>query len=226
MRKYLILLASGTGSRFGADCPKQYVKVAGRMILEHTLEACDCGLFDECVLVVSDNYVDFVKGLVSASSYGMNIRVVVGGMTRLESFANGICAIDENEAYVVVHNAAQPFVKKETLSMCIAGLENHAATISGIPSTYVQMYVDEKNCIRQMLPRERLFTDMGVEGLRLTVAREVVQDLDGVFTNLVGKVVEKNLGKVLVYQGDPGNFKITYPEDILTAERIFQGGSK
>ena len=46
MKKYLILLASGTGTRFGADCPKQFIKVGGKMIIGHTMASCDCGVFD------------------------------------------------------------------------------------------------------------------------------------------------------------------------------------
>ena len=53
MKKYCIVLASGTGSRFGADVPKQFVKICGKMVIEHTLAACDCGVFDEILLVVS-----------------------------------------------------------------------------------------------------------------------------------------------------------------------------
>ena len=124
-----------------------------------------------------------------------------------------------------MHNAAQPFVRKETLAKCLAGLVEHAATISGIPSVYVQMQVDSASCVERIIPRERLMTDMGVEGLRLSVARQIVMETSGVFTNLVGKVLEQGLGKVFVYEGDPGNIKITYPEDLARAEQMLKTGN-
>ena len=92
MKKYLILLASGTGTRFGADCPKQYVKIGDKMIIEHTIAASDCGLFDEIILVVSAPYIDLMKSVVISGEYKVPIRIVEGGSSRKESCKNGVLA--------------------------------------------------------------------------------------------------------------------------------------
>ena len=73
----MILLASGTGTRFGADCSMQFVKIGDKMIIEHTMAGCDCGLVDEIVLVVPGPYMDLMKSVVC--QHKTPIRIVKGG---------------------------------------------------------------------------------------------------------------------------------------------------
>lgn len=225
MKKYCIVLASGTGSRFGADVPKQFVRICGKMVIEHTLAACDCGVFDEILLVVSAPYLDEMRALIAANGYSIPVRVVEGGASRKESCEKGVAAISDEDGYVVIHNGVQPFVPKKTFEGCLAALEKYPAVTSGAPCVFTILETDETGVLRRMPPRNRCYGDLGPECFRLAFARKVFElgANDKEFTNITGMVVKHNLGDIFVVEGDPKNIKITYPEDVLFAERILNG---
>lgn len=222
MKKYLILLASGTGTRFGADCPKQFIKIGGKMIIEHTMASCDCGIFDEIILVVSAPYVDQMKQVVLANKYKAPVRVVEGGNSRIESCGRGVAIIGDEDAIVIVHNGVQPFVGRKSFDNCIAALGKYSAVTCGVKCVYTVLETSADGVLVNTPDRSKMYSDMGPEGFRLNMLRKVV-DIgikDIVSTGLCGVVFRNSLAKVYVADGEPGNIKITFPEDIALAEQI------
>lgn len=222
MKKYLILLASGTGTRFGADCPKQFIKIGGKMIIEHTMASCDCGIFDEIILVVSAPYVDQMKQVVLANKYKAPVRVVEGGNSRIESCGRGVAIIGDEDAIVIVHNGVQPFVGRKSFDNCIAALGKYSAVTCGVKCVYTVLETSADGVLVNTPDRSKMYSDMGPEGFRLNMLRKVV-DIgikDIVSTGLCGVVFRNSLSKVYVADGEPGNIKITFPEDIALAEQI------
>lgn len=222
MKKYLIVLASGTGSRFGAKCPKQFIKIRGKMIIEHTLAACDCGLFDAGILVVAKEYVDEMKSLVIANGYDLPLRVVAGGGSRKESCELGVACIDDDEAKVVIHNGVQPFVSKREFEQCLTALDKYWVVTNGSPCVYTILEVDDEGVLTNMPGRSHCFNDLGPECFRLSMLRKVFEigRRDGSFTNFTGIVRRYNLCNIYVTSGSSRNIKITYPEDVVYAERL------
>ena len=133
--KHCIVLASGSGMRFGADVPKQFVRVDGRMIVEYTLAACDCGVFDDMILVVSASYVEVMKGVIQNGGYTIPIKVVEGGTSRLESCARGVEAIEDDDGMVIIHNGVQPLVKRKTFETCLEALVHHSVVVTVVHCT-------------------------------------------------------------------------------------------
>lgn len=225
MKKYLILLASGTGSRFGASCPKQFIEICGKMVIEYTLEASDCGLFDEILLVVSAPYIEEMARLCKRNAYKTPIRVVEGGASRKESCECGVAAIPESEGFVVIHNGVQPFITKNDYEKSLAALENYPAVTSGAPCVYTVLETDGNGVLKRMAPRSLCYGDLGPECFHLSLIRKVFEigKTDNEFTNLTGMVMKHGLGDIFVVEGSPKNIKITYPEDVIFAERIING---
>ena len=216
MKTYLILLASGTAVRFGAGCPKQFVRIGGKMIIEHTMAACDCGLFDEIVLVVSGPYIDLMKSVVG--QHKTPIRIVEGGVSRKESCKCGVAAIRDAEANVVVHNGVQPFVSKDCFERCLAALDKYQAVTSGVPCVYTVLKVDQDKNVADMPNRADLYNDMGVECFKLSLLRQLFEEYDDdVSTDIIGMIFRAGLAKVHVVEGDSRNIKITRPEDMVLA---------
>lgn len=226
-KKYLILLASGRGTRFGGDIPKQFVRIRGKMISEYTLRACDVGLFDEIIFVVSGDYVTLADDLVGALNLRTPIRIVVGGGSRLESCQRGLAVIADEKGVVVVHNAAQPFVGAHDFEMCLAALAHYDAVVSAIPCVYTTMRTDGNGLVQEVLDRSRLCCDMGVEGFQLPVLRQAFAKCDTFdhMANIVSIIVKYGLGNVHVFEGNPGNIKITNADDLYVAERILEARS-
>lgn len=224
MKSYCIILASGVGARFGVDCPKQFARIKGRMIIEYTLAACDCDLFDEIILVVAAPYMCEMEDLVKRNGYKAVVKVVEGGASRKESCERGVEAIADNDGFVVIHNGVQPFVTRNVLSKCLSALEKYPAVTSGAPCVYTVLETDDDGLLRRMAPRARCFSDLGPECFRLSTIREAfaVGKDDTEFTNLTGIVMKHGLCEIYVVEGSPRNIKITYPEDVAIAEKMLE----
>ena len=226
MKTHGIILASGTGSRFGGDVPKQFVRVCGRMIVEYTLDAClRTDSIDELVVVVSEPWKNAMETVVAPLRRIKPVRVVLGGATRRESCENGIAAIQEEDAKVLLHNGVQPFVTPRTLADCVDALDRYDAVSVGSPCVYTVLELDENRELKRIVRRDRSVNDLGPECFKLSFLRKVFaasrDDTNG--TNLTGTIVARGLGKVFVVDGDPANTKITYADDLLFAERKFAG---
>lgn len=220
LKTYCIVLASGTGTRFGGDLPKQFVQVGGRMIVEHTLVAvARAPAVDEIVMVVSAPWRDAVERAVAQSHVGKPVRIVLGGTTRLASCRKGVESIADDDAKVLVHNGVQPFVTAADLDKCVAALDEYEAVTVGSASVYTVLELDEKRELRRIADRRFTANDLGPECFRIRLLRKVL-DLavdDETSTNLTGLVLRSGLGKVFVVDGDPANVKITYPDDFMLA---------
>lgn len=225
MNTYCVILASGKGSRFGSEIPKQFVSIAGKTIIEHTLSACDNGLFCEIILVVAREYVDRVDRMVAGDRYKARIRVVEGGASRKESCKRGVAAINgcEGDDRVVIHNGVQPFVSKEYFERCLNALETHDAVTSGLPAVYTVLQVNDNHEIVAMPDRRTLYNDMGVECFRLSLLKKLFSDYDDeTSTDIVGMVFRSGFAKIFVAEGEPCNIKITHSEDLLLADRLLK----
>lgn len=226
MKTFCIILASGTGSRFGGDVPKQFVRVCGRMIVEYTLDAClRTDAINELIVVVSKPWRDAMEAVVAPLRSVKPIRVVLGGATRRESCENGVAVIPDEDAKVLLHNGVQPFITPRTLGDCVDALDRYDAVSVGSPCVYTVLELDDNRELKRIVPRSHSVNDLGPECFKLSFLRKVfaVSRHDADFTNLTGMVVRYELGTVYVVDGDPSNTKITYADDVLFAERKFSG---
>ena len=133
MKNIAIILASGMGERSGLDIPKQFIRIGGKTVLEHTLETFESHkLIDSIIIVTSESYITKVKKY--AKSYSKVTDVVQGGQTRQESSYKGLLAINEFECKVLIHDAVRPFVNSEIIDNCIKALENYDAVDVAVKS--------------------------------------------------------------------------------------------
>ncbi len=108
-RNIIMIMSAGIGSRFGADCPKQYTYMNGRPVIDYVFDACRKSVFaDEIVIVASGNYVEELRERYHTPA-------VQGGSSRPESVANGVRYIHENYACekLIVTNAVCPLATTE-----------------------------------------------------------------------------------------------------------------
>lgn len=116
-----VILASGSGSRMNSETPKQFMTVNGRTILERSIDAFEeCGYIDDITLVVSEDYIEHVKGMVAYNNYKKVINIVAGGETRQSSAFIGMEAIPAKATHIAIHDAARCLVTPEMISMVTA----------------------------------------------------------------------------------------------------------
>ena len=94
MKNYGIILASGSGVRFGSETPKQFIKIAGKTVLEHTIELFEkAQKIDEIIVVISPEYRYVFEDILLKNNYKKITKVLNGGATRKESSYIGISSI-------------------------------------------------------------------------------------------------------------------------------------
>lgn len=225
MKNYGIILASGTGSRYGSDIPKQFIKIAGKTILEHTVEVFEkAKAIDEIFIVITPEYKHVAENILLKNSFKKVSKLLNGGETRKDSSFIGITAVDDEEANVIIHDCARPFLTQKIISDCIEALKFYEAIDVAIPSADTIIEVDDNNVIKSIPNRSKLRRGQTPQCFRLSTikkAHELSQDNKN-FTDDCGLVVKYGLADVYVVEGDIENIKVTYPSDIFMADRLFQ----
>lgn len=222
-----IILASGTGERTGLQIPKQFMKVAGKMVIEHTIDTFENHKqIDEIIIISHPNHVEFVKDTVLKNNYSKVKKVLAGGATRRESSFIGISAIEQKEGKVLIHDAVRPFLHNSIITNCIRALDNYSAIDVAIPSADTLIQVDENNIIKN-IPERKMFrrgqTPQAFDLQLIKKAHELANnDKDVNVTDDCGLILKYNLADVFVVEGDDYNHKITYPIDVAIADKLFQ----
>lgn len=222
-----IILASGSGTRARSETPKQFLKLAGKTVLEHTLDTFEShGGIDEIVIVAANENRLFVEELVSHAGYRKVTAIVSGGATRQASSASGVAAVARDDVKVLVHDAVRPLLDHAVIDRCLDALESCDAVDTGIPSGDTIIRVDGLDCITDIPDRASLRLGQTPQGFRaglLRKAHALASREPGLkVTDDCGLILHYNLGEVKVVAGDANNIKITYPSDIYLADRLFQ----
>lgn len=222
MKNYAVILASGTGSRFGSDIPKQFIKINDKTILEYSIEAfenADC--IDEIVLVITPEYKNDAEKIVKNNGYKKLSKIVQGGKERKDSSFNGISAIDGAEANVLIHDCARPFVSQKIIANCVEALDKFDAVCCAVPSTDTVFEI-ENNIIKNIPERKSVMRAQTPQGFKLSVIKKAheLSKNDNNFTDDCGLVVRYNLCEVGIVLGSENNLKITYPNDLFIAQKI------
>lgn len=213
-----ILLAGGSGSRFGADCPKQFLEVDGCTVLEHSIRAFHRSPFvDEIVIITRHDFVDEVRQIASAYPKVKHVRP--GGKERYHSTLSALEVCTDAEDLLLIHDAVRPLVSEAIISRCVEGLVEYDAVGVAVPSTDTIVRVDENECIVETLPRAVLRNMQTPQGFRQRILRQAfdigLQDPCFAPTDDCG-VVRTYLPHVpiRIVKGEVTNIKITYPADL------------
>lgn len=227
MKNYAIILASGTASRFsmGSFQLKQFAKVAGRTLLEHTIEIFEKTVeIDETIVVITPGYRTYVEEILLKNSYTKVVKILEGGDSRKKSSYIAINSITDTEANVVIHDCARPLLSQKIISDCIAALKHHEAIDVAFPSADTIIQINEQRYIESIPNRKMLMRGQTPQCFRLSLIRlahELSRDDDD-FTDDCGLIVKHRLARVYVVEGDRVNIKVTWPEDLFLVDKFFQ----
>lgn len=224
MKNYAIILASGVGSRYGHELPKQFAKVAGKTVLEHTIDIFQrADNIDNIILVITPEYRHLGEQILLKNSYSKVSHLLNGGATRKDSSGIGISAITDKEANVIIHDCARPFLSQRIIDDCIKALDKHSAIDVAVPATDTIIETND-NFITNIPERAKLMCGQTPQCFKLSIikkAHELAKN-DQNFTDDCGLILKYNLADVYIVRGDMDNIKITYPGDIFMADKIFQ----
>lgn len=212
MRIGAILVAAGTGTRFGAEQPKQFALLNGKPVIRHSAEA--LARFVCALQPVGD------PALIGPALQGLSsLPVVPGGATRQDSVRAGLEALQAHALDVVmVHDAARPHIPQGTIESLLEAVRKSAGAIPAAPVADTLKFVEEGTIVRT-IPRDKLFRAQTPQAFRFNVL------LSAHRAGLTGSTDDASLLEavgetVAIVPGSDDNIKLTYPDDLVRLERI------
>ena len=220
-----IIVAAGKGIRMNDPTRKQYLDLAGRPILAHSVMVFDtCELIDKNFLVLPREDIEyFRKNILPLMELKNRLSLVPGGEHRQNSVYNGLKAVDKKTDMVVIHDGVRPFIQPDELESCILGARKFDACILGIPAGDTIKYVGRSGFIENTLSRDSIWLAQTPQAFKyeLIIKAHETARRDGYCGSDDASLVER-LGKdVRIINGSKNNIKITVPEDLAIARAMF-----
>lgn len=225
---YVLIPAAGVGSRMGEAMPKQYMPLAGKTVIEHTLAVFLADPRFEKIIVTL-NPDDAIWPTLSISQH-KKIVTVLGGTSRPQSVLNGLLhleAVANLDDWVLVHDAVRPCVQESDLNKLLAAVKDHS--VGGLLAT------PEPNTLKKCeaatvvttLPRENIWQALTPQMFRLRKLLPALQAVLNKQQNITDDAMALELlgERPLIVAGRRDNIKITYPDDLQLAEKILRGKS-
>jgi 2-C-methyl-D-erythritol 4-phosphate cytidylyltransferase len=219
----VIILAGGLGRRFYHPLPKQFHKVEGRTIIEHTVSRFNRHPeIKEILLVINDRYLEHEIVRKMKREFPKIIDIVTNGESRRLSVSNALKVLSEENEHVLIHDGTRPFVSDGTISRCIEELRDHDAIYPAVDLVNSIIYCkDQRDFVRSIPERSQYLDGQTPQGFRVSVLREahrlagLEENVDATIANDCGLIARYQLCEIKIIEGNRENIKITYPEDIL-----------
>ena len=219
MTRYAIIVAGGKGLRMGTEVPKQFLPIAGKPVLMHTINrfrAYDAHI--KIILVLPKEQQEYWNQLCAECHFTVDYQLADGGASRFQSCRNGLSMIpNDAEGLVGIHDGVRPFVSNEAISRCYDAAEREKAVIPVLPVTDTLRFVGDSDKGRNVLRSDyRVVQTPQVFDIQL-LKKAYNQPEHASFTD-DASVVESIGQAVTMVEGNRENIKITTPFDLKIAE--------
>lgn len=224
MKNIAIILASGTGERFGENIPKQFFEFRGKTLLEHALDTFERNKnIDEIILVTNPKFRDLAEEILARSSYTKITKVLNGGKTRVESSYIGTSEAPD-DANVLIHDAVRAFVTPKIIDDNIEALKKYEAIGTAIDTIDTIVQVDENSVITAIPTRKYLKRVQTPQSFRATLIKQAhrlaLKEENTNFTDDCGLILHYKLAPIHIVEGDELNIKITHKNDLKVIENM------
>ena len=224
-----LIFAGGSGTRMNSKArPKQFLQFFGKELIIHTLENFQNHQeIDAITIVCIEEWIPYLKKLLSKYDISKVKAVVSGGKTGQESIYKGLCATKEyadEKSIILVHDGVRPFINEDVISNCIKSVKEHGSAITTVPATEtivstendrITTITDRSKCQLARAPQCFYFDDL------LTAHEKAIKDgnLNMIDSASLMKFYGHELYTVL---GNIDNIKITTPADFYTFKALYE----
>lgn len=215
---YALIMAGGTGKRIGSDIPKQFIELAGKPVLMHTMQLfADFDNRIEIILVLPEDQIEQWKQLCHKHDFKILHRIAKGGSERFYSVKNGLDHID-TDGIVFIHDGVRPLVSHETLKRCLdlALLKGNALPV--LPVSESVRFTDQDGS--KAVDRNKVKLIQTPQTFRVSQIKEAYkQPYNAEFTD-DASVLENSGYFIYLTEGNRENIKITWPADLVWVEAV------
>ncbi len=223
-RIFALVPAAGSGSRMGADIPKQYLQLAGMPLLHYALRSlCENASVEQTFVVLAPDDDNFARYDWRAFA-GRLSTLYCGGKTRAASVFNGLLAardaIDADD-WVLVHDAVRPCLTGAALARLIAALRDEmTGGLLALPVVDTLKRADANDYVLHTETREQMWQAQTPQMFRYRLLLEALRSPDSLEVSDEASALERIGLRPKLVLGDSRNLKITYPQDLRLAELI------
>ncbi len=216
-----IVVGAGIGQRMGID--KIFMDLMGKPLIAWSVDTLQNSMsIGEIVLVLHKTKLDEGRELIKSRKWSKVSGLCAGGERRQDSVLNGIISVSRSN-WVLVHDAARPFITEELIRNGIAAAKLTGAAVACIDVRDTIKQVDDNEIVVQTLNRNRLRAVQTPQIFRLDLLKKSYELINADVTD-DATIVERAGYRVKLYPGDHRNIKITTPDDLLLAQLIAKGG--
>jgi len=219
-KRHAIIVAGGSGKRFGSELPKQFLPLEGKAVLMHTIER-----FHKAgaaiVVVLPAEHQEMWMSMCKECNFPVTHIIANGGSTRFESVRNGLAAIEDLEPddLVAVHDGVRPLVSVELIDRCFATAQRTGSAIPVVnPSDSIRQVTEDGNSCQ--LLRSSLRAVQTPQTFKAELLRGAYDVEESPLFTDDASVVESAGNKVTLVEGEVSNIKITTPIDMVVAKAL------
>ncbi|WP_333662029.1 bifunctional cytidylyltransferase/SDR family oxidoreductase [Acinetobacter sp.] len=234
MKNIAVILSGGSGSRFGGSLPKQFTKLAGKAIIEYTIDVFEqASNIDEILVVSQTHHIERTWEIIKKNKWSKVTKVITGGKERFDSTYSALQALKDydEKCKVLFHDAVRPLVNHTIISNCVVALDQFEAVDVVISSADTLVEVYDDGCISNIPNRAMMRRGQTPQAFRLGSIRlayqKAIESNRYIFTCDCG-VIRAMLPhtRVATVEGSERNIKVTHPMDLFIAEKFLQAGNK
>ncbi len=226
---HIIIPAAGSGSRMASEIPKQYMLLCGKPLISHCIETFFNHSRIASIHVALSPFDTFWNGLTPEPASKLKLHYT-GGDTRAQTVLNTLLKINvAEEDWILVHDAARPGLTHHLLDNLLNSLENDpVGGLLAMPVSDTLKFSGDKNEVLKTIPRAHLWQAQTPQMFRYGVLKYALQTSIGAASGDAVKIVTDEAEAIeaqglqpKLVQGELRNLKVTYPQDLIFLESIF-----
>jgi 2-C-methyl-D-erythritol 4-phosphate cytidylyltransferase len=218
-KRFAIIVAGGRGNRMNNEMPKQFLEIAGRPLLMHTVEAFYKFSPDlSIILVLPEDQIDYWSILCQNHGFNIPVHIQKGGKSRFQSVRNGLKSID-GEGLVAVHDGVRPLVSNELIAASFLIAAMHGSAVAAVRLKESIRIIDKDST--RAVDRARFRVIQTPQTFKVSLLKKAYEIEEDESMTDDASVVERAGHKISLFEGSYFNIKITTPEDLWMAEKLF-----
>ena len=231
-----VIVAGGVGSRMGADMPKQFLKLADRPIIIHTLNAfLKCSELKHIYMGIHPEWVEYMAELVRKYVPGPEqhrVHLIPGGAERNETIMNVIQQIEkdfgnEETHYIITQDGVRPFVTQRLIKEHVSAIVQYDAVDTAIPAVDTIIISEDGMFIDEIPERKYLYQSQTPQSFRMDLLKQLYLGLTpeekSILTDAC-KICTVQQVPVHIVAGEVSNMKITTAADYKIAQIMAENG--